>query len=163
MRIYIIISSLIFSIFGTSCTKEEIVKTKYIPRVDNYTAYQLDMLNQLNALRAENNLQLFTPEIMLTECAKSHAQYMNRIHDINHDYFWSRFIQSQSTRFGEVCAYNFQDATSEVTAFENSPNHFNVLTNPHYIYCGIYKEGEYLCIDFASYEPLINKNTNIFK
>tara|TARA_R110000868_G_scaffold194862_1_gene440506 strand:- start:169 stop:651 length:483 start_codon:yes stop_codon:yes gene_type:complete len=145
-----------------SCTKEEIVKSKYVPMTDIYTDYQLDMLNQLNAKRAEYGAGPVIPEITLTLLAKTHANYMDRIVDINHDYFWSRYIESQSTRFGEVCAYNYETIASEITAFENSEGHLNCMINPSYEYCGIYKQGDYLCIDFASYKPTsMNKTAKI--
>lgn len=154
----------------TSCTKEEIVKTKYIPQVDTYTDYQLDVLIRLNSKRAEYGAKPVIPEKILTLLATTHAEYMDRIKDINHDYFWSRYIESQSTRFGEVCAYNYQTAASEISAFENSPSHLNCMINTEYKYCGIYKKGDYLCIDLAGYNSvttsktiikMINKNKNI--
>jgi uncharacterized protein YkwD len=156
----LIIISLILSIFATSCTKEEIVKSKYVPEIDTYEGYQLDVLNELNAKREEYGVDPVIPEKMATALATYHATYMYNVDAISHDYFWSRYIQSQATRFGEICAYNFQTAVSEITAFESSPAHLTCMTNPHYKYCGIYKKGEYLCIDFSSYDPLtVNKTT----
>lgn len=166
---YLILILLLLLLF-ISCTKEEIVESKYVPNTDIYTDYQLDMLNQLNAKRAEYGAGPVIPEITLTSLAKTHANYMYAVNNISHDYFWSRYIQSEATRFGEVCAYNFQNAASEITAFENSESHLNCMINPSYKYCGIYKKGEYLCIDFASYKHITinktalksnNKNKNI--
>ena len=135
-----------------SCTKEEIVEAKYTPKVDVYTEYQLDMLALLNSKRAEYGADAVVPEKTLTYLAQTHAQYMDRLKIINHDYFWARYIESQSTMFGEVCAYNFETAASEISAFENSQSHLNCMTNPENKYCGIYKEGDYLCIDLAKYK-----------
>jgi len=146
---------LILILLLVSCTKEEIIKSNYVPKIDTYEGYQLDVLNELNAKRAEYGVGPVLPEKMATSLATYHATYMYNVDAISHDYFWSRYIQSQATRFGEICAYNFQTAVNEITAFESSPAHLNCMTNPHYKYCGIYKKGEYLCIDFSSYEPLI--------
>ena len=142
---------LLILLLFVNCSKGEIVESKYIPKIDIYTGYQLDMLNQLNAKRAEYGAGPLTPEITLTLLAQTHSNYMDRIKDVNHDYFWSRYIESQSKKFGEVCAYNFQTAASEITAFESSPAHLNCMINKNYKYCGIYKKGEYLCIDLSNY------------
>ena len=148
----------------TSCTKEEIVEAKYTPKVDVYTEYQLDMLELLNSKRAEYGADPVVPEKTLTYLAKTHAQYMDRLKIINHDYFWARYIESQSTMFGEVCAYNYETAASEISAFENSASHLNCMINKEYKYCGIYKEGDYLCIVFASYDPVrLNKKSKTIK
>lgn len=170
MKRTLIILSQMLLIFVTSCTKEEVIKSKYVPQIDSYDGYQLEMLDRVNALRAEYGVGPVIPEKMLTALCTTHATYMYTVDAISHDYFWSRYIQSEATRFGEVCAYNFNNAASEITAFESSPAHLTCMTNPSYKYCGVYKKGEYLCIEFSSYDPLIvnkkaikinNKNKNI--
>ena len=153
---------IVFLVFFVSCTKEEIIESKYVVKIDTYDGYQLDMLQQLNAKRAEYGVGALIPEITLTLLAKTHANYMDTVKNINHDYFWSRYIESQSTKFGEVCAYNYETIASEISAFENSEGHLNCMINPNYEYCGIYKQGDYLCIDFASYKSVtINKRVKI--
>lgn len=143
---------LLISLLFISCTKEEIVKPSYVPQVDNYTDYQLEMLNLLNDKRAEYGSKPVIAEKTLTLLATVHAKYMDKIKDLNHDYFWSRYIESQSIRFGEVCAFNYDSAASEITAFENSEGHLNCMINTEYKYCGIFKKGDYLCIDLANYK-----------
>lgn len=141
-------------------------------QIDDYNDYQLEMLDRVNVLRAEYGAHPVLPEKMLTSLCELHANYMFNVNAISHDYFWSRYIQSQATMFGEICAYNFETSLSEITAFESSPAHLSCMTNPKYKYCGIYKKGDYLCIEFSSYDPLIvnkgvkqnyieNKNKNI--
>jgi uncharacterized protein YkwD len=134
-----------------SCEKEQIEK-KYTPKQVEYTGYQLEVLNELNSIRLENNSNILIPEERLTIGCKSHALYMYATNTMSHDYFWSRFIQSESVKFGEIVAQGFITPIGEISGFESSPPHRIAMLNPEYKYCGIYKEGSFLCINLASYD-----------
>ena len=93
---------LLISIFLISCENDEeiIIGT---PIVIEYTDYQKEVLDEINLLRNEYNCTNLIPEKILTECATSHAEYMDSINAINHDFFYKRVIISKAKRFGEVC------------------------------------------------------------
>jgi uncharacterized protein YkwD len=141
---------LLIVILFFSCEKEQI--NTYVPETVEYSDYQKEVLDELNYLRSENNIQILKPEKLLSVGAKQHAIYMNVLDTLNHDYFWIRYTNSKSKYFGEVVAGYYLTPYAEISAFENSPRHYSTIMNPVYKYVGIYKEGNYLCINLAAYE-----------
>jgi len=142
---------LLLILFLCSCTNEPQI-IYYEPKELVYTSYQKDVLTELNNIRVQNNVQQLKGEIVLTQLAEQHAFYMSEISDLSHDYFWNRYIQSKSIMFGEIVSQNVVTPQGQIVTFASSQSHFNVMVNPIYTHCGIYKIGDFLCIDLASYK-----------
>lgn len=144
----------ILLLLSLSCSKDKApdTDTAYTPVVAVYDGYQLESWIDLNTTRATYGAQAVIPEQKLTALANEQAYYMDRAQELNHDYFWARFIESQAAAMGEICAYNYQSAQAEISAYENSTAHLNIMVNSKYKYCGIAKVGNYQCIILATYE-----------
>ena len=142
---------LLLILFFCSCTNEQL-PIYYKPIEVVYTSYQKDVLTELNNIRVENNAQKLVPEIVLTQLATDHAFYMDSLNVLSHYNFWNRYIQSKSIMFGEIVSQHFVTPQSQISGFASSQSHFEVMINPIYTHCGIYKQGDFLCIDLASYK-----------
>lgn len=128
------------------------MESLYEPKEVIYTGYQLEVLEELNNTRLENGLGILIPEEILTIGSRNHAIYMDRIQEANHDNLMFRITESHALRFGEILAVNFITPASEISAFETSLSHRDIMLGAIYTHCGIYKEGNYLCIDLANYK-----------
>jgi uncharacterized protein YkwD len=123
----------------------------YVPVETTYIGYQLEMKHEINTDRIAHGLDTLASEKKLTEIAKDYAIILNATGVYNHRFIMQRFIDSGAKHFGEVIAVNYYTAASEMSAFQTSPSHINVLRNPTFKYVGIYKDGLCLYICLASY------------
>ena len=142
---------LLLILFFCSCTNEQL-PIYYKPIEVVYTSYQKDVLTELNNIRVTNGSKKLKAEIVLTQLATDHAFSMDSLSVLSHDNFWNRYLQSKSIMFAEIVSKEFITPQSQINGFASSQSHFEVMRNHIYTHCGIYKQGEFLCIDLASYK-----------
>tara|TARA_R110000868_G_scaffold354588_1_gene615897 strand:- start:31 stop:474 length:444 start_codon:yes stop_codon:yes gene_type:complete len=136
-------------IFTISCETPQL--TYYVPVEEEYFGYQLEMLHEVNADRIANGLNALIPEKNLTLIAKDYATVLDSTQIYNHRFFMTRFAESGAKYFGEVIAIGFNTSTSEMSAFQNSTSHINVLRNKIYKYIAVYKINRCVVIELAKF------------
>jgi len=138
-------------IFFLSCTAE-VESDTYTPVVKTFKGFDLEFFNEVNQMRISRNLPPLKGEKLLIDGCVQHANYMYSLDSLNHQYFYSRYIYSRADRFGEVVSYGYYTSASQISAYENSIDHFNVLINPVYTHIGIANKGLYQCVNLGSYK-----------
>ena len=134
-----------------SCTKEQL-PSSYNVVTTSFTGDNLKFFNELNNIRVNEGLNPLQGELNLTKGCEQHCVYMYSIDSLNHDYFWQRFLNSKAKHFGEVVAYGYYTTESQISAYESSFNHYQVLINPIYTHVGIANYKLYQTVDLASYK-----------
>jgi len=143
-----IISVLLLILF-TFCSTPQ--REYYVPQKTEYIGHQSEVLYEVNIDRGVNGLSILIPEKKLTEIAKDYAITLNATGVYNHRFVMDRYAESGAKYFGEVIAVNYITAASEMSAFQTSLPHINILRNSLYTHIGIYKEGNCLYICLAGY------------
>lgn len=135
--------------FTISCETPQL--EYYVPQKTTYIEFQNEMLHEINVDRIEHGLDTLIPEKKLTEIAKDYAIVLDATRVYNHRFIMDRYAESGAKYFGEVIAINFITAASNMSSFQTSNEHINILRNPIYKYIGIYKENGCLVVELAAY------------
>jgi uncharacterized protein YkwD len=143
-----------------ACDKEQ-EPVGYQPQLTTFEGQDLDFFNLVNALRNSRGVQPLKPELILTQNCEVHAEYMNAVDSLNHNYFWARYIQSYANSFGEVVSQGFINAPGIISAYQNSPDHYQILISPEFTHIGIANVNRFQCVNLANYKSGNNKNAPI--
>lgn len=143
-----------------SCNKEQ-EPIGYQPQPTTFAGQNLEFFNLINAMRVSRGLKPLKEELILTQNCITHAEYMAAIDQMNHDYFWARYIQSFANDFGEVVSQGFINAPGIISAYQNSPDHNQILISPEFTHIGIANANRFQCVNLASYGDNNNKQSYI--
>ena len=125
MRKFLILMILIFS-----CTKND---ESITPQLYDYqfSSKEIELFDRINYHRDSIGLNTLQPNQHISYVCYEHNIYMIENGAINHDYFQQRVINLQNTlsavRVGENIAYNYQNASSILNAWLNSPGHKRII------------------------------------
>ncbi|RKS00406.1 CAP domain-containing protein [Flavobacterium sp. 102] len=155
-KLIIVLLILAVMLFCVSCEKEQ-ETIGYQPQPTTFVGQDLDFFNLVNAMRVSRGLPTLKSELILTQNCEVHANYMNAINDMNHDYFWARYVQSFANNFGEVVSQGFINAPGIISAYQNSPDHYSILISPEFTHIGIANVNRFQCVNLASYGSGDNK------
>jgi uncharacterized protein YkwD len=117
---------LILMILILSCTKND---ESIIPQVYSYqySEREIELFDVINAYRNNIGLNELQPNQHISYVCYEHNIYMIENNVVNHDYFQQRVNNLQNTlgavRVGENIAYNYQNPSSTLNAWLNSPGH----------------------------------------
>lgn len=98
---------------------------------------EIQLVHFINQHRKSIGLDTLKVELLASELAKNHVQYMIENDSISHDFFYQRFIDSKAKFCGEIVAFNFITSQSMFAAYMSSPPHKAVIENPNYDWIGI--------------------------
>ncbi len=128
------------------CKKKSIGKQSYnIPRIefikDDFTEFEMEILELVNDFRRSKNLQMLEFNMKLANIALSHTNYMVEKGEANHDNFSIRNIQAikycNATWLGENVGYGFGTAQGFVNAWINSEGHRKILESDKAIFFAV--------------------------
>ena len=97
---------LLILLLFVGCTKEQLPEN-YKPIEIVFYGNNLTFFNELNQIRLSHNIPSLKGEKLLTDGCIQHSWYMFSLDTLNHDYFWSRYVNSKSKGFAEVICYGF--------------------------------------------------------
>jgi uncharacterized protein YkwD len=116
---------LILTLFILSCSKQDEPITPL--HTYQFSTNELELLDRINHHRDSINLNTLQENQHISYICYEHNTYMIDTGIINHDYFQSRVDNLQNTldaeRVGENIAYNYQNPSSVLNAWLNSPGH----------------------------------------
>jgi uncharacterized protein YkwD len=116
---------LILTLFILSCSKQDEPITPL--HTYQFSTNELELLDRINHHRDSINLNTLQENQHISYICYEHNVYMIDTGIINHDYFQSRVNNLQNTldaeRVGENIAYNYQNTSSVLNAWLNSPGH----------------------------------------
>lgn len=122
-----------------TCEKPLVVE----PEVLTYeqTVIERNLVHLINDYRDQHNLMTVSKVDHISALAYEHNLWMIENHMTNHNYFQRRVNSIQSVldveRIGEIIAYNYQNNSSVLSAWINSPSHKAILDDSRYMYVGL--------------------------
>lgn len=134
-----------------SCSKEQL-PNDYEIITTSFVGNDLDFFNQLNNIRISKGLKPLKGEFNLTLGCKSHSLYMSENQSLNHNFFWQRYVNSKAKKFGEVVSFGFINADGQLSGYQSSVKHYELLMNKDYEYIGISTINSYQTINLANYK-----------
>tara|TARA_R110000868_G_scaffold314952_1_gene575880 strand:+ start:120 stop:566 length:447 start_codon:yes stop_codon:yes gene_type:complete len=141
---------IIFLLLLVSCTAE-MPSDNYTPIPTTFVGKDLEFFNELNQMRVSRNLPPLKAEKKLKEGCIQHSTYMFSLDSLNHDYFYSRYMNSNTKGFAEVVCYGYNTSLSQISAYESSVSHNQVLINPIFTHVGIANVGLYQTVNLGYY------------
>ncbi len=122
--------AVLFVLLAYSCTKEGNTDIS-IPEAQNVVAFEKELLNIVNAHRADQGTPALEFSAVAYEYANTHTDYMINKGSLSHDNFSSRASSLTSATNAEAVAENVaKDYATASAAFEgwlNSSSHRNTL------------------------------------
>ena len=145
-----LVSLAIFSLLFFSCAKEddgiyfdETIETINTNNV-TYTEIESEILDLVNAHRAELGLNSLAPLNIISGVADGHTQYMIEVGGVNHDNFAERagilMKEANAKTVAENVAYGYSTAQGAVNGWLNSDSHRKIIENPNFTHFGISTE-----------------------
>ena len=128
------------------CCKKPKGKISYdIPELEstisNFTDFEMDVLELVNAYRYEKGLQMLEFNFKLANIADPHTQYMVSVDTLSHDNFPKRNLQAikycEATWLGENVSFGYGTAHGFVQGWINSEGHRKILESDKAIFFAV--------------------------